>query len=128
MEIIIFHTLTALLAFLLGTINLFSTKGTALHKKVGQYFVLLMMIVSISAIYIQELNKGSYSLIHILIPITIVSLVVSMWSIRRYGKIKDNKYLNLHKVTIVSTYFGGLVVAGLFTLYPGRYLHNLIFT
>ena len=83
--------------------------------------------MSISAIYIQQINPGQYSPIHLLIPFTLVSLIYSIWNIRQFKKTKQTKYIRNHKYSMISVYIGALVIAGLFTLMPGRIIHGLLF-
>jgi uncharacterized membrane protein len=95
--------------------------------QIGRIYLGLMVFVSLSALFIREINDNSYSLIHVLIPVTLISLYVAVWSIKRFRITREPKLLMRHKITMIFTYVGGLVIAGAFTLAPGRILHRLIF-
>tara|TARA_B100000795_G_C22477427_1_gene315371 strand:+ start:66 stop:455 length:390 start_codon:yes stop_codon:yes gene_type:complete len=125
--IIFFHAVSASTAIALGMFIFLNKKGTSKHILSGRIWVFLLTIVSISAIYIQQITPGQYSLIHLLIPVTLLSLIYSIWNIREFKKTKKRKYLDSHKYSMISTYFGALVIAGLFTLTPGRIIHRLLF-
>ena len=83
MLLIYAHISFALAAVPVGVFIFLTKKATAQHKLVGRFWVVILLIVSLSAIFIQEINLRGYSLIHLLIPWTIGSLVYSIWSIRR---------------------------------------------
>lgn len=69
------HAFAALTSLLLGGWQLFfSTKGTPVHRFAGRAWVVLMLYVSVSSFWIQELRPGSFSLLHILSIVTIVTV------------------------------------------------------
>jgi uncharacterized membrane protein len=125
--IIFLHAVCAFVSFLLGTYVLLNPKGTPRHMQIGRIYLGLMVFVSLSALLIREIDDNSYSVIHILIPLTLALLAISIFSIRRFRITRDSKLLVRHKITMIFTYVGGLVIAGAFTLAPGRILHRLIF-
>jgi uncharacterized membrane protein len=69
------HAFAALTSLLLGGWQLFfSAKGSAVHRFAGRAWVLLMLYVSVSSFWIQELRSGRFSLLHILSIVTIVTV------------------------------------------------------
>lgn len=124
--IIFFHAVSASVAVALGIFIFLNKKGTSKHILSGRIWVFLLAIVSISAIYIQQINPDQYSPIHLLIPFTLVSLIYSIWNIRQFKK-NQIKYIRNHKYSMIGVYVGALVIAGLFTLMPGRIIHGLLF-
>jgi len=125
--LIVTHTAFALAAVLVGVYIFLTKKGTARHKLVGRFWVVLLTIVSMSAIPIQSINPGQYSLIHLLIPFTIGSLIYSIWSIRRFKVTRQQKYRYAHMRSMIGVYVGALLIAGALTLLPGRFLHGIVF-
>lgn len=111
---IISHILLAVFAVFFGLKNIISKKGDKTHKVIGWIWVLLMLYVSISSFWIKELNDGTYSWIHLLSVWVIVSLALAIYFIKK-GK------LILHKIFMIGNFIG-LSVAGLFTLFPGRFI------
>ena len=121
------HALPGLLAVILGSIVLLSKKGTKTHKRRGYIWLGLMLLISLTAIFIQEINPGFYSLIHLLIPWTIFSIIFGIYAIKKFKVTKNKVWRNLHQWTMVGLFFGALVIAGAFTLMPGRMLNEIIF-
>lgn len=78
------HLSAALLALPLGGYQLFRrTKGDGRHRLVGRVWVGLMLWVSLSSFGLRELNHGALSLLHVLSVVTLVSLALAIWHIRR---------------------------------------------
>lgn len=119
--IIQIHIVAALAALVLGIAILWRRKGTKPHKTYGKIWVGLMALVALSSFFINELRTfGPFSAIHILSIITLVSLIQAINAVRK-GNIKQ------HQNILKSLFFGGLVIAGIFTLMPGRILHHTLF-
>ena len=127
MQIIYAHVTLALLAVPLGTYIFLTKKGTKQHKMLGRIWVIFLIIVSLTAIFIQTINPGQYSWIHLLIPFTLVSLIYSIWNIKKYKKTKIERYKYSHMYSMIGVYVGALLIAGAFTLMPGRFFHHILF-
>ena len=114
------HAIMAIIAVILGGIQLSMKKGGAIHKLLGRIWVGIMMFVAISSFFIHEIKLwGAYSPIHLLSLWTIFILGVGIYYVR-VGNIKR------HKQTMITLYFFALIVAGFFTLYPGRIMHQIL--
>ncbi|MBR56375.1 hypothetical protein CMK19_21725 [Candidatus Poribacteria bacterium] len=127
MQIIYAHATLALLAVPLGLFILLTKKGTRQHKMLGQIWVIFLILVSLTAIFIQAINPGQYSWVHLFIPFTLVSLIYSIWSIKKYKKTKIERYKYSHMYSMIGVYVGALLIAGAFTLMPGRFFHHILF-
>ena len=127
MQIIYVHAALALLAIPLGLYIFITKKGTKNHKMLGRTWVTVLMIVSLTAIFIQAINPGQYSLIHLLIPWTIGSLIYSIWNIKKFKKTRIERYKFAHMYSMIGVYVGALLIAGAFTLMPGRFFHEILF-
>ncbi len=127
MQIIYVHATLALLAVPLGLYIFLTKKGTKQHKMLGRIWVTFLIIVSLTAIFIQTINPGQYSWIHLLIPFTLVSLIYSIWNIKKYKKTKTERYKYSHMYSMIGVYVGALLIAGAFTLMPGRFFHHILF-
>ena len=115
------HAFAASGAFVVGTIQLVAPKGTLTHRIVGSIWVLLMLIVSISAFFIHELRLwGPWSPIHLLAIFTLVMLPIAVLRAHRHDVMR-------HRRAMLGLFLGGLVIAGLFTLLPGRIMHAVVF-
>ena len=114
------HAIMAMIAVILGGIQLSMKKGGTIHKLLGRIWVGIMMFVAISSFFIHEIKLwGAYSPIHLLSLWTIFILGVGIYYVR-VGNIKR------HKQTMITLYFFALIVAGFFTLYPGRNMHQIL--
>ena len=127
MQIIYIHATLALLAVPLGLYIFLTKKGTKQHRMLGRIWVIFLIIVSLTAIFIQTINPGQYSWIHLLIPFTLVSLIYSIWNIKKYKKTKIERYKYSHMYSMIGVYVGALLIAGAFTLMPGRFFHEILF-
>ncbi|MEQ8249718.1 DUF2306 domain-containing protein [Oceanibaculum nanhaiense] len=115
------HAWAAMAAFLLGLAVLFRRKGTPLHKAMGRTWVALMLAVSLSSFWIHELNQFmGFSWIHLLSILVLYSMTTAIFAIRR-GDVRA------HRIGMLSTFAGALLIAGLFTLMPGRIMHAVVF-
>ena len=115
------HALAALMAMLLGGVQLYLPKGTPLHKSIGRIWVGLMAVVSLSSFFIYKLKIwGNYSPIHLLSIWVLISLIGGIY-FAKIGKIE------WHKWTMVSMYFLALILTGLFTFLPGRIMNEVLF-
>lgn len=118
---IIAHALAALAALGLGAAQVILPKGTAPHRVMGCAWVLLMALVALSSFWIHTLCQiGPFSLIHGLSLLTLVLLPVAVVHARRH-------HVNRHKRAMLLLFAGALVVAGFFTLLPGRIMHDVAF-
>ena len=114
------HAIMAMIAIILGGIQLSMKKGGAIHKLLGRVWVGLMLIVAISSLFIHEIKLwGAYSPIHLLSLWTIFILSVGVYY-ARVGNIKR------HKQVMIATYFFALILTGFFTLMPGRVMHQIL--
>ena len=133
MTIIYVHAFFALAAVPVGLYIFLKKKGTKQHRFIGRVWVSFLLIVTFTAIFITTpvtdamFNPRAYSWIHLLIPFTIGSLIYSIYNIRLFKKTRLEKHKNAHIYSMIGVYFGALVVAGAFTLTPGRIFHDIIF-
>ena len=115
------HAFAAMAAFALGLVQLAAPKGTLPHRTLGWIWVLLMVAVSISSFWIHTINLwGPWSPIHLLSIFTLAMLVVGVTAARRHVVAR-------HRKTMIWTFCGALVIAGIFTFTPGRIMHLVVF-
>ena len=114
------HLAASLLALVLGTAMWLRPKGTPSHKMIGRGFVILMLVCAATAIFIQEINEGHYSFVHIFIPITLAGVVRALWGIK-------NRNIKMHISAVKGLFFAALLIPGAFTFMPGRRLFAVFF-
>lgn len=113
------HMLSAGLALFIGVFVFLRQKGAALHKRMGKAWVALMLIVSLTGLFIHEIRTwGLFSPIHIFSILVPVSLTLAIINAKR-GRIAD------HKRAMIATFIGGNVIAGGFTFLPGRLSYDI---
>ena len=115
------HAFAALAAFVLGGVQIAAPKGTLPHRSLGWIWVALMLAVSASSFLIHGIRLwGPWSPIHLISVFTPIMLVVGVVAARRHR-------VRAHKITMMSIYAGALILAGLFTMLPGRLMHEVVF-
>ena len=118
--IIQFHLLVAFIAIAGGAAQFMLKKGTSTHKIIGRLWVLAMGLVAVSGLFIHEIRMfGGFSLIHFLSLLTLFFLYMGVRAARK-------KQIRWHQRIMIYTYFLGLIVAGFFTLWPGRLMHHIL--
>ena len=119
------HLTAVLPCLLLGAYLIyFSTKGSTPHKSLGKLYMVLMTIQAFVSLFM-EARVGPqwmnhFGWIHLLSVVTLYTIPASLLYLRK-GNITS------HKRSMVILYWSGLVVAGAFTLTPGRYLYEILF-
>lgn len=115
------HAGLALAAFVLGGAQLWAAKGTARHRALGWLWCILMVTVAVTSLFIHTIcTVGGFSAIHLLSIVTLVAVPLGLWRAHRHQ-------VRAHQRTMVLLFVGALVVAGAFTLMPGRILHDVVF-
>jgi uncharacterized membrane protein len=115
------HAYAALAAFVLGAVQLARPKGTTGHRALGLLWIVLMVVVAASSFWIHELRLwGQWSPIHILSIFTLVTAPLGLW----YAHIHNVAW---HKRAMLGLFLGALVIAGFFTLVPGRIMCRVVF-
>jgi len=115
------HAFAAMAAFALGIVQFAAPKGTLPHRTVGFVWVALMACVAVSSFWIHQLRLvGPWSPIHLLSIFTLVMLPLAVWKAHTH-------HVAAHRRVMISLFAGALVIAGLFTLLPGRIMHAVVF-
>lgn len=126
------HMTAAIAALVIGPVALWARRGHArrqphsqrprLHRAAGYAWVTLMLITALSAIFISNPavpNIAGFSAIHLLIPVVLGSLFIAFRQLLR-GNVAG------HRKSMLSLYISACLIAGLFTLAPGRFLGHLV--
>ena len=114
------HAFAALSAFALG-VSSWRRRRTVRHRITGWIWVGLMAIVVVTSFGIHDMwTWGAWSPIHLLSVFTAVMLPLGVLHARRH-RVKQ------HRATMIGLFIGALVVAGIFTLRPGRIMHDVVF-
>lgn len=121
------HWVAALVAFALGLVIFSLKKGTRLHKALGWTYVTAMAVTAVTAVLIREIGPSGdmpslfgFSPIHLFVPLTFFGVGGALIAIRN-GNVKR------HRARMIGVFLGALLIAGLFTLAPGRRVYMLLF-
>ena len=113
------HALAAIGALGLGVVQFSAPKGTINHRTLGYIWVGLMVLVAVTAYFIRT-TTGGFSLLHLLIPVTLIG-VVWLSVLARKGHVKR------HRSAALVLMITALGIPGAATLIPGRLMHAVIF-
>src|ERR1700733_1834233 len=115
------HAFAAMAAFVLGLFQFAAPKGTLPHRTLGWIWVALMLSVAISSFWIHQIRLvGLWSPIHLLSIFVLFTVPLGVWRAHRH-QVAD------HRLIMTLIFSGALVIAGLFTLLPGRIMHAVVF-
>jgi uncharacterized membrane protein len=117
------HLAAMLPAVVVGAVLLLARKGTIDHRRLGWTWIALIAVAAISALFIEGRKiprlVGPFSAIHLLVVVVAVLVPLGiMWA--RRGNVAA------HRKTMTRVYWGACVIAGAFTLLPGRFLGDLV--
>ena len=121
MTMVYLHLATVLPCAFIGAWLLAAPKGTPLHKGLGRTYVVLIVFTALLTLGIPaEVGPriiGHLGFIHGLSILVLVSIPISVLAARD-GRVRA------HRFGMLAVYTGGILVAGLFALAPGRLLHR----
>ena len=116
--LVFFHLVTAFAALLIGAVVMLRRKGNGSHRAWGWAWVLAMGATTVASAFIRDYgmpNIAGITPIHFFTAFVAFNLPRGIWYIRQ-GNVQA------HRKTMRGMYIGGCVVAGVFTLLPGRFL------
>ncbi len=120
--LIFVHLVTAFLALVLGIVIMSQRKGTGTHRSLGWVWVALMGTTTVASAFIRDYNLpnlAGFTPIHAFTLLVTVGLPRGIWHIRQ-GRVEA------HRKQMRGLFFGACVLAGIFTLLPGRFLGRLL--
>ena len=120
------HMTAAIGAFVIGPFALWARMGSMqrpwLHRAAGYAYVTFMLLAAFTSVFIRDFqlpNLHGFTWIHLLVPVTLISLCVAFRALIRRDFVT-------HRITMQTLYVSACVNAGGFTLLPSRYLGQLI--
>ncbi|MBT4214308.1 MAG: DUF2306 domain-containing protein [Porticoccaceae bacterium] len=124
MQLTYLHLGSLVPAFVIGSYLLLNRKGTPVHKFLGKIYMGLMLFTAFITLFMEALVGpkflNHFGFLHLL-SLFVLYTVPTAYRAIRVGNIK------LHKRKMVGLYVGALLVAGVFTLSPGRLIHTWLF-
>ena len=126
--VIAVHLSATLTALVIGPIAIWArlgqTKRPWIHRAIGYGWVTMMIVSSLSAIFIRDYglpNIWGYTPIHLLVPFT------AFWLVYAFRALAKKEFVK-HRKAIVGLYLGACIGAGIFTLLPSRYLGGIVWS
>ena len=117
------HLATIAPCVFIGLSLLTQPKGSKSHKTMGRIYMILLVFSCITSLGMPAKVGPQlllhFGFIHVLSVVALVSVVIAFKAIRQ-GNVK------VHKRAMIGLYVGGILVAGSFTLMPGRLLYHWI--
>ena len=114
------HIAAAVASAGVGLLQFVGRKGTAVHKTLGWVWIGLVAVTAFTSLFMRNLNDGGFSLTHGFTALAAIGVPGAVLAIRRGDVL-------LHRNFMFAVYVGGLLIAGAFTLTPGRLLHDVMF-
>ncbi len=114
------HAFAAMAAFVLGIIQFAAPKGTLPHRTLGYAWVGLMLLIAASSFAIHGRGQwAGFSVIHLLSILVLILTPLAVLAAQRH-------HVGTHRWAMISLFAGALVIAGGFTLLPGRIMHRVL--
>ena len=118
--VIVVHLVFAVIAFAVGLIQLLGPKGTMAHRILGWTWVVMMATVAVSSFFLHALNPKGFSVIHLLSIFVLCMLPLGVYAAKKHD-------VNRHGRVMTNLFIGGMIVAGVFTFFPGRLMWQMFF-
>lgn len=123
-DLMFIHLATVIPCFVIGTMLLLIKKGTKIHIGFGRIYMILMLLTALVTLFMPaEVGPrvmNHFGWIHSLSFLTIYTVPAAYLAIKK-GNVKS------HKRKMILLYFGAILIAGVFTFTPGRYLYKVFF-
>lgn len=126
--VVAIHLTAAASALVIGPFALWTRLGMRqrpkLHRALGYAWVSMMILAAASSLFLRDFNLpniAGYTPIHLLVPAMAIGLFLAFRHLAR-GNISG------HRAAMQYTYIAGGVVAGAFTLLPGRLLGRMLWS
>jgi uncharacterized membrane protein len=118
------HLATVAGATILGCVLMTGVKGTMLHKTLGWTWAVFMIVTAITTLFIQAApglpHIGWFGPLHLFSVLVLTMTPLALYWARKRQWLAHGK-------AMTGVFFGGLIVAGLFTFFPGRIIYGVFF-
>lgn len=117
------HLVVSIVALVTGTMNVFLTKGTFLHRKVGWIYSIAMAIVLVTAFLMYNLY-GRWGVFHWMAVISTLTLVLGLFPV--LTRKPSKKYVLLHFCFMYWSVIGlyGAFISEVFVRLPKMVIEN----
>jgi uncharacterized membrane protein len=115
------HLATIGVALTLTPLMLLRRRGDRLHRRLGWIWVSAMFLTAFLSLNIHLVNRGGFSIIHILSVWTMIQVPIIVWSAK-------NHKIEKHRSSVRGMVLGALLIAGFFTFPFGRLMGQWLFS
>lgn len=114
------HLGTIGIATALTPVMLLRRRGDRMHRRLGYVWVTAMFLTALVSFDVRLVNRGDFSIIHLLSLWTIIQVPLIVWRARQHDWVR-------HRSAVRGMVLGALLIAGLFTFPGGRLLGHWLF-
>lgn len=114
------HLGTIGIATALTPLMLLRRRGDRLHRQLGYLWVTAMFLTALVSLDVRLINRGGFSLIHVLSAWTMIQVPLIVWRARQHDWVR-------HRSAVRGMVLGALLIAGFFTFPFNRLLGNWLF-
>ncbi len=114
------HLATIAVALALTPVMLLRRRGDRRHRRIGWVWVAAMVLTALLSFDLRLINRGGFSLIHLLSVWTLIQVPVIFLAARKHNVAR-------HRSAVRGMVFGALLIAGFFTFPFERLLGQWLF-
>lgn len=114
------HLVTILTALALTPVMLLRKRGDLLHRRLGTVWVAAMLLTALISFGVRDINRGGFSVIHLLSAWTLIQVPRLWWAARHHN-------IRAHRSGVRGMVTGALLIAGFFTFPFNRLLGHFLF-
>lgn len=96
------HLLFSVISMITGLIVILNTKGTKFHKKVGNVYVVNMLLLNISSFFISNFN--GFSIFHFFAIVSLITILAGMYPVLKRSKNWLQKHYYFMAWSVVGLY------------------------
>jgi uncharacterized membrane protein len=114
------HLATIIVGLALTPVMLLRMRGDRLHRTLGWVWCTALFLTALDSLFIRLLNRGGFSVIHLLSIWTMIQVPIIVWSARSHD-------VRRHRSAVRGMVTGALLIAGFFTFPFDRMLGHWLF-
>ncbi|WP_305098432.1 DUF2306 domain-containing protein [Croceibacterium aestuarii] len=114
------HLATIGVALALTPVMLLRARGDRRHRTLGWIWCAALLLTAIDSLFIRLINRGGFSVIHVLSLWTLIQVPIIVWSARTHN-------VKRHRSAVRGMVTGALLIAGFFTFPFERMLGHWLF-
>lgn len=114
------HLLTIMIGLALTPVMLLRRRGDRRHRALGWVWCTAMFLTAVDSLFVRHMNRGDFSVIHILSVWTMIQVPIIVWAARTHRVAR-------HRSAVRDMVTGALLIAGVFVFPFDRLLGHWLF-